>query len=68
MSEQRLDNLEIKAAYAEDLLDELNRIVSRQQMQIDRLQRELNRLRQQYDSEGPGAGTRNLRDEIPPHW
>ena len=50
------------------LLDELNRIVSRQQMQIDRLQCELDRLRQQYDSEGPGAGTRNLRDEIPPHW
>jgi SlyX protein len=65
---ERLDNLEIKSAYAEDLLDELNRIVGRQQLQIDQLQRELNRLRQQIDSEGPGAGTRNLRDELPPHW
>ena len=65
--EQRLNDLEIKASYTEDLLDQLNLTVYRQQQQIDDLARELLRLRQQVP-EGGGAAPRNLRDERPPHY
>lgn len=65
--EQRLNDLEIKVSYTEDLLDQLNLTVYRQQQQIDDLARELLRLRQQVP-EGGGAAPRNLRDELPPHY
>lgn len=64
-NEQRLNDLEIKASYLEDTLDQLDRIIIRQQEQIDLLIRELTHLRQQ----APEPGTaRNLRDELPPHY
>ncbi|MFM2066821.1 MAG: hypothetical protein RLZZ584_1730 [Pseudomonadota bacterium] len=64
----RLTELEVKASYADDLLDTLNQIVARQQQQIDRLAREVAQLRQQA-AEGQQAGTpRSLRDELPPHY
>lgn len=65
--EQRLNDLEIKASYAENLLDQLNLVIYRQQQQIDDLARELRRLRQQVP-EGGGAAPLNLRDELPPHY
>jgi SlyX protein len=57
-TDKRLTELEVKASFTEDLLDDLNRIVARQQQQIDAL------LLQVAD---PGA-TRSLRDELPPHY
>ncbi len=65
--DERLTNLEIKASFAEDLVDHLNALVARQQGQIDLLMRELAVLRQQGPADEPGA-TRNLRDELPPHY
>ncbi|MFO0121544.1 MAG: SlyX family protein, partial [Inhella sp.] len=46
-TDARLTELEIKASYADDLLEQLNALVARQQQQIDLLQRELLALRQQ---------------------
>jgi SlyX protein len=63
----RVQELEMKLGFAEDLLDDLNRSVFRQQEQIDSLQRqlvELHRMMQSQSSEGPG----DVRDEIPPHY
>lgn len=65
--DQRLTNLEIKASYAEDLVDHLNQTVFRQQQQIDALLHELTRLRQQL-ADAPQGAARNLRDELPPHY
>lgn len=65
--EERLEALEVKAAYAEDLIDQLNLTIYRQQQQIDQLAREVAQLRQQVP-EGGGATVRNLRDELPPHY
>lgn len=65
--ESRITELEIKICYAEDLIDELNRTVFRQQQQIDFLARELDALRQQTSSSDP-TSTRSLFDEIPPHY
>jgi SlyX protein len=63
--EQRLTDLEIKASFAEDLVDALNRLVARQQDQIALLLREVGELRRQAPEVGalPGA-----RDERPPHY
>lgn len=65
--EQRLTELEIKAAYADDLLDQLNQTIFRQQQQIERLMRELAELRRQVP-DGSAATFRSLRDELPPHY
>lgn len=64
--DHRLTELEIKASFAEDLLEQLNEVVVRQQQQIERLQRELAQLREAVPE--PGTGSRSARDEIPPHW
>ena len=64
-AEQRLTELEIKASFAEDALEQLDKIIVRQQSQIELLTRELTFLRQQASE--PGS-TRNVRDELPPHY
>ena len=43
---QRLTALEIKATYTEDLVEQLDQIITRQQRQIDLLLREVAELRQ----------------------
>ncbi len=50
--EQRLTELEIKASFSEDLLDQLNQTLFRQQ---------------QVPEDGAGEA-RSLRDELPPHY
>ena len=64
---ERLENLEIKASFTEDLLDQLNMTIFRQQELIDRLTQEVIQLRLQAP-EGGAAAPRNLRDELPPHY
>ena len=66
-TDQRLTELEIKASYSEDLLEQLNMAIYRQQLQIDALLGELQQVRQQQSDSSSGA-PRNLRDELPPHY
>ena len=66
-TDQRLTELEIKASFSEDLLDQLNEIIVRQQQQIDALLREVGKLRQS-STDGGMAAPRNLRDDLPPHF
>jgi SlyX protein len=65
--EARVMELEVKASYSDDLLEQLNMTIYRQQQQIDALIHEVRQLRQQVP-EGGAAGARNLRDELPPHY
>ncbi len=65
-TQERLEALEVKAAFTEDLLDQLNLTIYRQQQQIDELLRAVTELRQQRPEGGTGA--RSLRDELPPHY
>ena len=67
-TDQRLTALEIKACFNDDLLDELNQLVSQQQATIALLVRELQRLRQQQGPQDEPPDVRNLRDELPPHY
>lgn len=65
--EQRLTELEIKASFSDDLLEQLNQVIVRQQQQIDQLIDAVRRLSQQQAS-APSGEPRNLRDELPPHY
>lgn len=66
--DRRLTDLEVKAAFSEDLLDRLNTLVFRQQETIDLLVREIALLRQQQQAAGAEGSFRSLRDELPPHY
>ena len=65
--ESRIDELEAKICLAEELLDELNRTVFRQQEQIDLLQQQLRMIRQEHQVSAP-TEFRDIREEIPPHY
>lgn len=65
--DERLTELEIKMGFTEDLVEELNRTVFRQQQQVDALVQEIRALRQQVKS-APTDEPHSLRDEIPPHY
>lgn len=66
--EQRLTELEIKASFQEDALDQLNTVVVRQQQQIDALLLELAALRDRLPDADAPRPFRSLRDELPPHY
>ena len=65
--ESRVTELEIKSAFSEDLVEELNRTVYRQQQQIEQLQLELAALRRQVQTLQP-ASPGSPGDERPPHY
>ena len=66
-TDHRLNDLEIKATYAEDLLDQLDKIIVRQQAQIDLLIREVSALK--LPAVEPGmVSMRSVRDDLPPHF
>lgn len=65
--EDRITRLEEKSAFSDDLVEQLNQVIVRQQGQIDLLVREVTRLKRQAESsEAPGF--RSLREELPPHY
>jgi SlyX protein len=64
---RRVTELEIKASYSEDLIDQLDKVIIRQQAQIDQLIQAITELRQSSTDGGLGAA-RNLRDDLPPHF
>lgn len=69
MNEKRIIDLEIKYMLQEDLLDELNKIVAKQQMSIDKLVKEVSLLKQQNGSkENTKSLFEQLKDEKPPHY
>ena len=64
---QRLTELEIKSALADDALDQLSQTIFRQQEQLEALAKEVVRLRDlvsRIESDSP----RSLRDDLPPHY
>jgi SlyX protein len=67
MSQDRLEKIETKLSFAEDLLEELNHLVFRQQEQIKRLQAQLDRLADKQSHSEPNERF-DPRDDIPPHY
>lgn len=67
MTEDRITNLEIKLSFTEDLIDQLNQTIYKQQQQIEFLYRELKSMKEQAGS-ADGIGNSTPKDEIPPHY
>lgn len=67
MTEERIMNLEIKLSFTEDLIEQLNQTVYKQQQQIEFLYRELKSIREQAGNNDQPGG-HNLKDDIPPHY
>jgi SlyX protein len=65
--DERVTNLEVKLSFSEDLLEELNQTIYKQQQQIDALIKEVKALKLQMASNLPSDGN-SPRDEIPPHY
>ena len=64
---QRLTDLEIKASFTEDLVEQLNLVIIRQQHDLDALARQVGQLRAQMPESGTGQ-PRMAHDELPPHY
>lgn len=67
-ADERTTNLEIKLSFTEDLIEELNQTVYKQQQQIELLYKEIKALKIQMANSMPVEGGSSLRDEIPPHY
>ena len=66
--EERLEKLETRFMAVEDLLDELNRTVWRQQNEIELLREHVRQLADQVRTVQSTASGMRPEDEIPPHW
>ena len=65
--EERVTNLEIKLSFTEDLVEELNQTIYKQQQIIEVLNKEIRTLKMNIESSG-ASGSKSLRDDIPPHY
>lgn len=68
MTEHRLIELEIKLAYQEDLLQELNSIVAKQQKQISRLEETCTLLYDRLKSLSVATELNQPDNQPPPHY
>ena len=67
--EQRLDELESRVAFQDDLIESLNEVITRQDREISKLANQLNdlaaRMSEQAETATPGT---TAEHEIPPHY
>jgi SlyX protein len=68
MNDERLAEIEIKLTYQEDLVQELNTLVYRQQQRIEHLEKLCQALAEHLRGVSEPASPRSLMDEIPPHY
>ena len=66
----RIDELEIRVAFLDDLLDSLNATVSQQAQQLMDLQSQFKVLYSRVESNGKGEGIEafDAAQEVPPHY
>lgn len=67
MLEPRIIALEEKFSYQDHLVDQLNKIVTDQQLIIDQLKKDVMELKLSQTN-GANQGTRTLKDDVPPHY
>lgn len=66
--ESRLNDLETRVAFQDDLLETLNAIVAQQQQQLDLMQREIRLLYEQIKTLSPSDIAGSNEQERPPHY
>lgn len=64
---ERMEDLESRIAFQEDTLDKLNDVVSRQELEIERLTRMIKIINSQLKQLDLGGGD-EVADEPPPHY
>lgn len=64
--EDRVTELEIKIAYQDDTIQQLNEVIIRQQKEIDQLKQFCRQLDDRLNGMNASAG--RPEDEVPPHY
>ena len=64
----RIDELESRLAFQDDLIDSLNTVVSRQDHELARLTLHLQKLSAKINEIGEAAASSSSESEIPPHY
>ncbi|RXZ44051.1 SlyX family protein [Crenobacter cavernae] len=65
--ESRIDELEVRLAFQDELLDALNQTVARQQQELSLLQEQMRLLYRMLQNQEPGSPGAT-QHEIPPHY
>jgi SlyX protein len=68
MTEDRLINIEIKLSHQEDAVEELNKVICRQQQKIDHLEAICEALIRHVKESPDGAVEQRTANEMPPHY
>jgi SlyX protein len=68
MNEERLDRIETKITFLEDLIDELNKVVYQQQKKLDRLETICELLVRHIESLAEERSGSMPANERPPHY
>ena len=68
MNEERLENIEAKITFQEDLIEELNKTVYQQQQKLDRLQAICESLARHIQSLAEEGNEGKPVNERPPHY
>jgi SlyX protein len=68
MIEERLENIETKISFQEDLIEELNKTVYQQQRKLDRLEAICEALARHIQSLAEAGNESKPANERPPHY
>ena len=68
MTEQRLENIEAKITFQEDLIEELNKTIYQQQKKLERLEAICKSLTGQIQSLAEARNEGKTASERPPHY
>jgi SlyX protein len=65
---EAIADLQIRMTHQDDTIDQLNAIVTRQQLELDRLKEEVGRLREVVQDLKDSTATGQGGHELPPHY
>ncbi len=68
MTEERLENIEAKITFQEDLIEELNKTIYQQQKRLERLEAICEALARQIQSLAEAGNEGKPASERPPHY
>ena len=66
--EERITELELRFMHQEKTINDLNETVCRQEVMIARLERELGRIQEQFQTLSPSINRTADEEEPPPHY
>ncbi len=65
---ERLTELEVRVAFQEKTIQDLNEVVTRQQREIDQLTRELEAVKSRLAAQAPSMVIPQEEEKPPPHY